>query len=108
MPITDEARKKCKESLRKKLYENAATQIGKTYGWLTIKNIDYEMTEQKNCNDKHYGAYVVCECRCGNVKSYRLNSLKTGHTYSCGCSKFNNPKREEDLTGKKIWKINCD
>lgn len=105
MPITEETRKKCKESLRKKLYKNAVTHIGKTYGWLTINDVDYVMTEQNNSNGKHYGAYVVCECKCGTVKSYRLNSLKTGHTYSCGCSKFNNPKRTEDLTGKKFGRL---
>lgn len=105
MPITEETRKKCKESLRKKLYKNAVTHIGETYGWLTINDVDYVMTEQNNSNGKHYGAYVVCECKCGTVKSYRLNSLKTGHTYSCGCSKFNNPKRTEDLTGKKFGRL---
>ncbi len=105
MTITDASREKCKQPLRKKLYENAATQIGRTYGWLTIKDIDYEMTAEHNCNGKHYGAYVVCECKCGNRKSYRLNSLKTGHTYSCGCSKFNNPKRIDDLVGQKFGRL---
>lgn len=32
MTITDASREKCKQPLRKKLYENAATQIGRTYG----------------------------------------------------------------------------
>lgn len=105
MTTTEETRKRGNKSLGKKLYENATTHIGKTYGWLTIKDIDYEMTEEHNCNGKHYGAYVVCQCKCGNIKSYRLNSLKTGHTYSCGCSKFNNPKRREDLVGQKFGRL---
>lgn len=35
----------------------------------------------------------------------RFNTVKTGHTMSCGCSKFNNPKVIEDLTGKNFGRL---
>lgn len=89
-----------------KSYKRAETEIGKTYGFLTIIGIDKKTTEEIKKQGKSYGVYVFCKCKCGGeIKSYRLSSIKTGHTYSCGCSKFNNPKRSEDLTGKKFGRL---
>lgn len=110
MKLSKEELEKRKEINSKKRleksYKRAEKEIGKTYGFLTIIEIDKETTEKLKKQGKCYGVYVFCECKCGGeIKSYRLNSIKTGHTYSCGCSKFNNPKRTEDLTGKKFGRL---
>ena len=101
-----------KETLEKRritylmnMYKRAEKEIGNTYGFLTVTGIDKETTEKIRNQGKSYGVYVTCKCKCGNEKSYRLNSIKNGHTYSCGCSKFNNPKKSEDLTGKKFGRL---
>lgn len=105
----EELEKRKEKSFVKRLeksYKLAEKEIGKTYGFLTITGIDKETTEKIKRQGKNYGVYVFCECKCnGNIKSYRLNSLKTGHTYSCGCSRFNNPKNVEDLTGKEFGRL---
>ena len=42
---------------------------------------------------------VIAKCDCGTVKEYRLDSLISGNTKSCGCSK------RLDLTGKRFGKL---
>lgn len=51
------------------------------------------------------GVFYICQCECGNINTYRLNSIKFGHIKSCGCSKFNNPLIIEDLTGQKFGRL---
>ena len=48
--------------------------------------------------------FAICDCN-ENKKSYDLQAVKTGHTKSCGCSKFNNPLIMEDLTGKFFGRL---
>lgn len=38
--------------------------------------------------------YWKCQCDCGNICEVRTNSLRTGHTTSCGCI---NSKGEEQI-----------
>lgn len=57
--------------------------IGKTFGYLTILS-------GAECYIKPNGSRetrVLCECKCGRVKSYIIHCLKNGHTKSCGCFK---------------------
>lgn len=105
MTLSKETLEKRRATYLKNMYKRAESEIGNTYGFLTITGIDRETTEKIRNQGKTYGVYVTCKCKCGSEKSYRLNSIKTEHTYSCGCSKFNNPKRSEDLTGKKFGKL---
>ncbi len=52
--------------------------VGKTFGRLTVIDIDYEKTK--------YGRYYYkCLCSCGNYTSVSSSHLITGHTQSCGC-----------------------
>lgn len=42
---------------------------------------------------------IYCRARCllcGNIREYRLNNLRTGHTKTCGCA-----NRHTDLTGRR-------
>lgn len=103
--LSEETKHKRTMTFRKHMYEKAKNEIGNQYGKLKILEIDYKRTEENNSNGKHYGAFFKCECECGNVKSYRLNSLKTGHIRSCGCSKFNNPLIVDDLTGRTFGRL---
>ena len=50
--------------------------------------------------------YCFAKCDCNNnIKSYDLQAIKTGHTKSCGCLKFNNPLIMEDLTGQQFGRL---
>ena len=42
----------------------------------------------------------LCLCDCGSTKIFRLNSLRSGHTKSCGCLQ----KEKAILTGKRLLK----
>jgi hypothetical protein len=54
--------------------------IGMKFGELTVLSIDEEVTKQKGGGDRWY----KCECSCGNTKSIRRQSLRSGATKSCG------------------------
>lgn len=68
--------------------------IGHKFGRLTVLEFD--------CLDRS-GARFVCKCDCGNTKSISAHNLKTGHTTSCGCKKYE--RRSEDLTGKRFGRL---
>lgn len=50
------------------------------FGYLVAKSID------KNPNNKRIK--WICQCDCGNICVVSSNDLRTGHTSSCGCKKF--------------------
>lgn len=50
---------------------------GQKFGQLTV--IKYAYT------DKHHTAIWQCKCDCGNIVEVRSDSLRNGHTRSCGC-----------------------
>lgn len=66
--------------------------IGKKYGLLTVLSFD---REGKNSSHKWY----YCKCECGNVKSIRIDSLKSGTTIACGCVRS---KRAKSLDHKTL------
>lgn len=53
--------------------------------------------------------YQKCECSCGKIKQYRVSSLQTGDTQSCGClmrevtSRCNSKHRLCGTTEYKAW-----
>ena len=49
------------------------------YGWLTV--LSYAGTSEGG------GAEWKCLCDCGNIVTVRAQSLRSGHTRSCGCIK---------------------
>lgn len=97
--------KKTKSCGCSRRYKNAEKEIGNKYGRLTIIDIDWEKTKQKYDEGCQLGVFYKCECECGNINTYRLNSIKFGHTKSCGCSKFNNPLIIDDLVGQKFGRL---
>ena len=58
------------------------TMIGKKFGKLTVlKRVE------KNKNFANRCFRYLCKCECGNITEVNGNSLRTGHTMSCGCSR---------------------
>lgn len=53
-------------------------ETGNVYGQLTVLHLNKEKSRGKR-------TYWVCSCSCGNVKSISRDSLKSGHSNSCGC-----------------------
>ena len=52
--------------------------IGQKYGRLTVVAFD-----ESSVNPSHKKYFCICDC--GNVKSVRLDAIKSGSTISCGC-----------------------
>lgn len=63
---------------------------GLRFGRLVVKCID---------RNKKKPTRWICKCDCGNEISVMGQSLKNGHTKSCGCIIF------KDLTGKKFGRL---
>lgn len=51
-------------------------------------------------NEKYNKKYMICECVCGNIKSYDYHHILTGNVKSCGCYHKNNVK-EYNWSGYK-------
>lgn len=65
--------------------------VGKTFGFLTVvKRLE------KNPNLASRSIRYLCKCKCGKEVEVNGNSLRTGHTTSCGCSRKG--KNTRDLT----------
>jgi len=63
--------------------------VGQRFGkLLVIKRTD------KLPNIKSFGAYWLCKCDCGNKKTARGVSLRSGNLKSCGC-----------LIGENLWNV---
>lgn len=85
--------------------------LGKIFGRLRV------LSKSKNYVTPKGKSLVTweCKCDCGNTISVLSNSLKRGHTKSCGCyhsqqvskcmSSYNSKSRYEDLIGKTFGKL---
>lgn len=63
--------------------QSQESSIGKRYGMLTVVS---EFCKWPKGNTRsYYRKYVLAICDCGNVKQFDRNSLRQGHTKSCGC-----------------------
>lgn len=54
------------------------------------------------------GAYWICRCDCGKIKSIQSRALRNGLTQSCGClnREINSrPKQINDMIGKRFGKL---
>lgn len=47
----------------------------------------------------------LCKCDCGKEKTIYEEKLKSGHTQSCGCMRYENRGRLEDLTGQRFGRL---
>lgn len=101
--------KSCGCYIKTKWKDEAPKHIGDTYNRLTIIDVDWNRTEFERNKEPSpiVDTFYFTKCECGKVldHSIRYNSLSTGHVKSCGCSKFNNPLKTEDLTGQKFGRL---
>lgn len=56
---------------------NDKIKIGDAINYLTMIS---DITK-----DKHYVSYAFFQCKCGNIKRFRIYDVKTGKRKSCGC-----------------------
>ena len=71
---------------------------GQVFGRLTVLKRNETVGKDK-------GAYWICKCECGNVKSIKSYSLRSGVTLSCGClnKEINSrPKEINNMVGKRF------
>lgn len=71
---------------------NRTNEIGNTYGYLTILDIDY--------NTKPSTA--ICKCKCGNIVKLSKIDVVSLHSQSCGCLQIERAKEAntKDHTGE--------
>ena len=78
---------------------------GKRFGRLVVLRRTEDMVSPSGSKDVTW----ECQCDCGNIKSVRASSLKSGRTKSCGCleeeSRRKKRKYSSDLTGQKFGKL---
>lgn len=73
--------------------EEVKIAVGTIFGNLkVIEDLGY----RNYYNSGHRRRYYLCEClKCGSLKEYTQNALKSNHVVSCGCSKS---KGEEKIS----------
>lgn len=91
----------CQKKLitKEKLSEDLTNEI---FGELKVLSLD--------TNNSNKGAYWLCQCSCGNIKSIAASSLKSGKTKSCGCKtasyisqSLSKELKQGDIFGK--WRV---
>lgn len=103
--LSEETKRKRTETFNRKRDEKALKEIGNLYWNFTVESINEELTEKYNSNGMRRGVYFNFRCICGKLIPHRLSDVKNGHCKSCGCIKFNNPNRIEDLSGKEFGRL---
>ena len=77
--------------LRAETRKQPKDMTGQKFGKLTVV--------ERDLNRKNTGVYWLCKCDCGNIKSIQADSLRSGHTQSCGCLRI------IDLTGQRFGRL---
>lgn len=101
------------------LRKGLSTSCGCQKDYLTKEKLSKDLTGQKfgeltviklDKDNQKKGAYWICQCSCGNIKSISASSLKDGKTKSCGCKtnvfisqSLSNEIKEGQIFGK--WKV---
>ena len=75
--------------------ERKNKMIGQTFGQLTVLSFAPKREELASRCLRY-----TCQCSCGNIIEVNGNSLRTGHTTSCGCSRRGTSIK--DLIGQKF------
>lgn len=75
-------------------------ETGNKYGKLIVLRRD----EQKTASDK---TLWICQCDCGNICSITGESLRSGHTQSCGCyaRDLSRQRQSKDITNLRFGKL---
>ena len=106
--------------------EKAEDLTGKTFGYLTVIERDWETSRGINSDGKYKGVYWHCKCICGKTVSKDSYNLKQHKNISCGCQPKNKGhyknlagmvcgrltvlEIDEDKTSKSkkyYWKCRC-
>ena len=67
--------------------------MGKVFGKWVVNKRD----KVKANNVRFKGAYWICKCECGRVKSVPARSLVSGKSRSCGCLREDNKKKKSAM-----------
>ena len=67
---------------------------GKKFGYLTV------ISRDQNPNNKR--VKWLCVCNCNKLTIVSTNDLKSGHTSSCGCKKFESHNKKHGMTRTRI------
>ena len=82
----------------KGLFQKYDNMTGKKFGrLLVLERVEKEASYASRCHR------YLCRCECGETIVVNGNSLRSGHTTSCGCSR--KLSRIVDLTGQKFGKL---
>lgn len=73
----------------------ADEMIGQKFGYLTVLAL-----APKDSSLSSRCLRYVCQCKCGKIVTVNGNSLRTGHTSSCGC--LRKGQNIKDLTNQKF------
>ena len=100
-----------------KIHSSIMDERGKTYGKLTVEDLDTVANQDKNTR----GVLWRCRCECGKFKSVSGNQLRQGKTMSCGClhanieengTRYGNltilERGENSVAGKVRYLCKCD
>lgn len=88
---------------------------GQEFGDLKVLYIDKERMERNKKEGKQAIVYWMCQCKCGNIKSFASQSLRKGISHSCGCNNLTKSSKGfyesikdfkgENLIGKKFGNL---
>lgn len=90
------------ETAKKQAKKQVKDLTGQRFGRLTVLKRDTSKTG--------HGAYWICKCDCGNIKTYRGDSLRKKKIISCGCwrderCRSGKVNKGEDLTGQRFGRL---
>ena len=69
---------------------------GRVFGNWKVIEIDLS-------KDRGHGAYWICQCSCGNIRSVLGENIRLGRSASCGCT-YNHGLMEKEPRLYRIWK----
>lgn len=75
-------------------FENLA---GKQFGYLTVL--------ERDIDPKYKRVMWKCLCKCGNTTVVSACDLKSGHTCSCGCKKFESHNAKHGMNNTRLFHI---
>ena len=79
---------------------NKVNLVGQSFGYLKVTD--------RVIDSKHQKAYWKCTCSCGNETIVSTSDLRSGHTKSCGCKKFESHNSTHGMKHSRIYQIWCE
>ena len=94
-----------------KFYKNTIDLTGKRFGKLVVIELNHKTQKTLANGNKKSNYYWKCKCDCGKEVIKSGDSLRRGHTKSCGCIRIKKKtikeesKLKRDLTGRRFSKL---